>query len=37
MLVELKLRGELEDETDESGNRVMNEVLVREFMIFPLL
>jgi Plant transposon protein len=35
MLVELRMMGDLEDETDEIGNRVMDESLVREFMNLP--
>jgi hypothetical protein len=35
MLVELRMMGELEDETDEIGNRVRGESLVREFMNLP--
>jgi hypothetical protein len=35
VLVELRLRRELEDETDEIGNHVRGESLVREFMDPP--
>jgi hypothetical protein len=35
MLVELRLMGELEDDTDEIGNHMRGEPLVREFMNLP--
>jgi hypothetical protein len=35
MFVELRMMGEPEDETDEIGNHVRGESLVREFMNLP--